>query len=117
LWRIWHYTSLLFAEGNEPVSLTDSQQKLLERWARLSEEQQTVVFALIDIMNIKEFSCMSNNPCRSSFLSIMDSSISCQGTSCHAAILTVWSSQADTDASLVNFEPQATLSVIIGLLA
>ena len=42
--------SQLFAEGDAPVSLTDSQQKLLERWARLSEEQQTVVFALIDKM-------------------------------------------------------------------
>ncbi len=42
--------SQLFAEGNVPVSLTDSQQKLLERWVRLSEEQQAVIFALIDKM-------------------------------------------------------------------
>ena len=42
--------SQLFAEGNAPVSLTKSQQKLLERWARLSEDQQTIVFALIDKM-------------------------------------------------------------------
>lgn len=42
--------SQLFAEGDSPVSLTESQQKLLERWARLSEEQQTVIFALIDKM-------------------------------------------------------------------
>lgn len=42
--------SQLFAEGNAPVSLTDSQQKLLERWARLNEDQQAVVFALIDKM-------------------------------------------------------------------
>ena len=42
--------SQLFAEGNTPVSLTGSQQKLLERWARLSEDQQAVVFALIDKM-------------------------------------------------------------------
>ena len=42
--------SQLFAEGNAPVSLTDSPQKLLERWARLSEDQQAVVFALIDKM-------------------------------------------------------------------
>ena len=42
--------SQLFAEGDTPVSLTKSQQKLLERWARLSEEQQAVVFALIDKM-------------------------------------------------------------------
>ncbi|MCQ4794924.1 helix-turn-helix transcriptional regulator [Anaerofustis stercorihominis] len=42
--------SQLFAEGDTPVSLTKSQQKLLERWARLSEEQQAVVLALIDKM-------------------------------------------------------------------
>lgn len=42
--------SQLFAEGEVPVSLTESQKKLLERWARLSEEQQAVVFALIDKM-------------------------------------------------------------------
>ena len=42
--------SQLFAEGEAPVSLTDSQRKLLERWSRLSEEQQAVVFALIDKM-------------------------------------------------------------------
>ena len=42
--------SQLFAEGDILVSLTESQQKLLDRWARLSEEQQAVVFALIDKM-------------------------------------------------------------------
>lgn len=42
--------SQLFAEGNAPVSLTESQKKLLECWSRLSEEQQAVVFALIDKM-------------------------------------------------------------------
>ena len=42
--------SQLFAEGDVPVSLTESQRKLLNRWARLSEEQQSVVFALIDMM-------------------------------------------------------------------
>ena len=42
--------SQLFAEGDATVSLTESQQKLLDRWARLSEEQQAVVFALIDKM-------------------------------------------------------------------
>ena len=42
--------SQLFAEGDTTVSLTESQQKLLDRWARLSEEQQAVVFALIDKM-------------------------------------------------------------------
>jgi len=42
--------SQLFAEGNEPVSLTDSQKKLLERWSRLNNEQQKAVFILIDKM-------------------------------------------------------------------
>lgn len=42
--------SQLFSEDNTPVSLTESQQKLLERWARLNDEQQTVIFALIDKM-------------------------------------------------------------------
>ena len=42
--------SQLFAEGETPVSLTESQRKLLESWARLTEEQQAVVFALIETM-------------------------------------------------------------------
>ncbi len=42
--------SQLFAEEDAPVSLTEAQKKLLERWSRLSEEQQAVVFALIDKM-------------------------------------------------------------------
>lgn len=42
--------SQLFAEGSEPVVLTESQRLLLERWSRLSQEQQAVVFALIDKM-------------------------------------------------------------------
>lgn len=42
--------SQLFAEGDAPVSLTESQRKLLRRWARLSDDQQSVVFALIDKM-------------------------------------------------------------------
>ncbi len=42
--------SQLFAEGEVPVSLTESQRKLLESWSRLTEEQQTVVFALIEKM-------------------------------------------------------------------
>lgn len=42
--------SQLFAEGDAPVSLTESQQKLLDRWSRLSEEQQAVIFDLIDKM-------------------------------------------------------------------
>jgi len=42
--------SQLFAEGETPVSLTESQQKLLDRWARLNEEQQAAIFTLIDKM-------------------------------------------------------------------
>ena len=42
--------SQLFAEGNAPVSLTESQRMLLERWSKLSTDQQTVVLALIDKM-------------------------------------------------------------------
>jgi len=42
--------SQLFAEDDVPVSLTDSQKKLLERWTRLREDQQAVIFALIDKM-------------------------------------------------------------------
>ena len=42
--------SQLFAEGSTPVSLTESQQHLLERWSRLSQEQQAIIFALIDKM-------------------------------------------------------------------
>ncbi|MBR7185108.1 MAG: helix-turn-helix transcriptional regulator [Clostridia bacterium] len=42
--------SQLFAEEDTAVSLTESQRKLLESWSRLTEEQQAVVFALIDKM-------------------------------------------------------------------
>ena len=42
--------SQLFAEGEAPVSLTQSQRMLLDRWSRLTEEQQAVIFALIDKM-------------------------------------------------------------------
>lgn len=42
--------SQLFAEDDSPVSLTDSQKILLERWSRLSEEKQVAVFQLIDKM-------------------------------------------------------------------
>ena len=42
--------SQLFAEGTEPVDLTESQRKLLESWSRLSEDQQAAIFALIDKM-------------------------------------------------------------------
>lgn len=42
--------SQLFAEGDAIVSLTASQKKLLDRWTRLSEDQQNAVFLLIDKM-------------------------------------------------------------------
>lgn len=42
--------SQLFAEGDAPVALTDSQKKLLKCWSRLSAEQQEAVFTLIDNM-------------------------------------------------------------------
>ena len=42
--------SQLFAEGEDVVVLTESQKKLLEVWSRLTEEQQAVVFALIEKM-------------------------------------------------------------------
>lgn len=42
--------SQLFAEGEAPVSLTESQRKLLENWSKLSADQQAAVFALIDKM-------------------------------------------------------------------
>jgi len=42
--------SQLFAEGEEAVSLTPSQRALLERWSRLTKEQQDAVFMLIDKM-------------------------------------------------------------------
>ena len=42
--------SQLFAEENTAVSLTASQKKLLDRWNRLSEDQQNAVFLLIDKM-------------------------------------------------------------------
>ena len=42
--------SQLFAEGESAVSLTESQKKLLERWSKLSKNQQNVIFALIDKM-------------------------------------------------------------------
>ena len=42
--------SQLFAEGEETVSLTPSQRKLLQRWSRLTREQQKAIFNLIDLM-------------------------------------------------------------------
>ena len=42
--------SQLFAEEDAPVSLTVSQKQLLEKWSRLTEDQQAAVFTLIDKM-------------------------------------------------------------------
>ena len=42
--------SQLFAEGEPLVALTESQTKLLQNWSCLSEEQQNVIFALLDAM-------------------------------------------------------------------
>lgn len=38
----------LYAIDDEPVSLTASQRKLLERWSKLSEEQQAALLELIE---------------------------------------------------------------------
>lgn len=42
--------SQLFADGEEAVSLTDSQRRLIESWSRLNEEQQNAVLSLIEKM-------------------------------------------------------------------
>lgn len=42
--------SQLFAEGEAPVVLTESQRTLLEQWNKLSAEQQNALFALIAVM-------------------------------------------------------------------
>lgn len=42
--------SQLFAEGEAPVALTESQRTLLEQWNKLSAEQQNALFALIAVM-------------------------------------------------------------------
>lgn len=42
--------SQLFAQEQDAVLLTQAQKELLDRWTRLTEEQQKVVFALIDKM-------------------------------------------------------------------
>lgn len=42
--------SQLFAEEDASVSLTASQKQLLEKWSRLTEDQQSAVFTLIDKM-------------------------------------------------------------------
>ncbi len=42
--------SQLFAGDEDLVSLTPSQRRLLQRWTRLNEEQQEIVYQLIDKM-------------------------------------------------------------------
>lgn len=42
--------SQLFATEDTPVSLTLSQQKLIEAWAKLNEDQQAVILALMEKM-------------------------------------------------------------------
>lgn len=42
--------SQLFAGSDEPVTLTDSQKALLERWSKLDPEQRELVFTLMDKM-------------------------------------------------------------------
>ncbi|MBR7082037.1 MAG: helix-turn-helix transcriptional regulator [Oscillospiraceae bacterium] len=42
--------SQLFASPGDTVTLTPSQTSLLDRWSRLSPEQQDVVFQLLDKM-------------------------------------------------------------------
>lgn len=42
--------SQLFADEEEAVALTGKQKRLLECWARLSDEQQSIVFSLIEKM-------------------------------------------------------------------
>ena len=40
--------SQLFAGDNTPIVLTAKQKEMLERWDRLNDEQQAVIFQLID---------------------------------------------------------------------
>lgn len=40
--------SEFFAVGNEPVSLTCEQKKLLDSWSRLSKEQKTNLLAFLE---------------------------------------------------------------------
>ena len=42
--------SQLFADSGEPVTLTESQRLLLDRWTRLDEDQQNALLLLIDKM-------------------------------------------------------------------
>jgi len=42
--------SQLLSEGEEPVSLTENQRRLLALWARLEEPQQAALLALLEEM-------------------------------------------------------------------
>ncbi|MBQ2867725.1 MAG: helix-turn-helix transcriptional regulator [Firmicutes bacterium] len=42
--------SQILAENDDPVTLTTEQRELLERWTRLTPEQQEVIFQLLDLM-------------------------------------------------------------------
>lgn len=42
--------SQLFAEGDTPVSLTSSQEKLLAEWNKLTPDQQEALFVLLEKM-------------------------------------------------------------------
>ena len=42
--------SQLLAESDDLVSLTESQKAMLDRWSRLTPEQQEIIFQLLDIM-------------------------------------------------------------------
>ena len=44
--------SQLLSEGDTPVSLTENQRKLLERWTRLNKDRQEAIFALIAKMQV-----------------------------------------------------------------
>lgn len=42
--------SQLFCEGLEPVCLTESQQRLLHSWSKLTENQQAALLAFLESM-------------------------------------------------------------------
>jgi len=42
--------SQLFAEGDTPVTLTESQKRLLEHWSKLNAEQQNALLNLLEKM-------------------------------------------------------------------
>ena len=45
--------SQLFAKGDDLVSLTEAQRRLLERWSALDEGQQAAIYHVIDEMKPK----------------------------------------------------------------